>query len=128
MAAAADHVDIMTETDEYKNLEATLQASRSRRASWRNLLAVHTSTCCQRFKANGLVPTLNDCGINLAMVDGAKICEDGHQYRYVELKLDQLFYCRPGAEASLPKLSLICRGPSGPTLEDAQEAMILSQS
>ena len=75
MAAAADHVDIMTETDEYKNLEATLQASRSRRASWRNLLAHHTSTCCQRFKANGLVPTLNDCGINLAMVDGAKIRE-----------------------------------------------------
>ena len=126
--AAAHHVDIVTETDEYKNLEATLQASRSRGCSWRNLLAVHTSTCCQRFKANGLVPTLNDCGINLAMVDGAKICEDGHESRYVELKLDQLFDCQRGAEASLPKLSLICRGPSGLTLKDAQEAMILSQS
>ena len=128
MAAAADHVDIMTETDEHKNLEATLQASRSRRASWRNLLAHHTSTCCRRFKATGLVPSLIHCGIKTAMVDGAKICEDGHESRYVELKLDQLFYCQRGAEASLPKLSLICRGPSGLTLEDAQEAMILSQS
>ena len=126
--AAAHHVDIMTETDEYKNLEATLQASRSRGCSWRNLLAVHTSTCCQRFKANGLVPSLKDCGINLAMVDGAKICEDGHQSVYVELKLDQLFYCPRGAEASLPKLSLTCRGPSGLTLKEAQKAMILSQS
>jgi hypothetical protein len=128
MAAAADRVDIMTETDEYKNLEATLQASRSRGCSWRNLLAVHTSTCCQRFKANGLVPTLNDCGINLAMVDGAKTFDGDGLAVYVELKLDKLFDCPRGAEASLPKLSLICRGPSGHTLEDAQEAMILSQS
>ena len=128
MAAAADHVDIMTETDEYKNLEATLQASLSRRASWRNLLAYHTSTRCQRFKANGLVPSLNDSGIDLAMVDGAKMCYDGGRAIYVELKLDKLFDCPRGAEASLPKLSLICRGPSGLSLEDAQEAMILSQS
>ena len=128
MAAAAHRVDIMTETDEYKNLEATLRASRSQRATWRHCLAHHTSTCCRTFKANGLAPSTKDCGIDLGMVDGAKMCEGGGQTVYVELTLGKLLDCPPCTEASLPLLSLICKGPSCPTLPDAQEAMILSQS
>ena len=86
MAAAARHVDIMTQTDEYKKLEATLRASRSQRAKWCHCLAYYTSTCCRTFEANGLVPSLKDCGIDLDMVDGAKICEDGRQTMYVKLR------------------------------------------
>ncbi len=71
---------------------------------------------------------MQDAGINLGIVDGAKMSEGGGQTIYVELTLRKLFDCPPGAEASLPQLSLICRGPSCPTLKEAQEAMILSQS
>ncbi len=54
-------------------------------ATWQQVLAVHTSTCCQPKKAGGVVPSLQAAGLNKPLTD------PGSRQVSVELRLPELF-------------------------------------
>ncbi len=54
-------------------------------AWWQQVLAVHTSTCCQPKKAGGVVPSLEAAGLNKPLTD------PGSRQVSVELRLPELF-------------------------------------
>ena len=53
----------------WEDMQKLLQEEKSLTASWQNLLAVHTSTCCAPGKEERLVPSLEAAGLKDPVID-----------------------------------------------------------
>jgi len=53
----------------WEDMQNLLQAEKAFGATWQNLLAVHTSTCCAPGKEERLVPSLEDAGLKNPDID-----------------------------------------------------------
>ena len=107
-------VQAMVTCPEFKRFEHTLWEYKSRGATWRNVLAIHTSKCCAPGHARGVTPTLGHCGI-----DKTNTMPDG---RFVTvLHFVDLFDVPKGA--ACPTEQLVVSGTACDNQVESQEAI-----
>ena len=115
MPSHCSGMQAMVACTQLNQFEEILRQSKSSGATWRNVLAQHTSKCCARAHARGPVQSLSDCGIDVVqtLVSGQV---------FTELKLHPLFDVPEGDAA--PQECIVCSGPACDTQCEAQEAII----